>query len=444
MRSLTALLFACAATHLAVAQNCATTYIGATALTDMGASLYNGLQGGLYPGGTNARPEAHTVGGLAAAQQVVPRNAAGLPASDGRIVFLSIGMSNCTQEFQAFMTLASADAAKNPRVQLVDGAQGGQTAAIIANPNANFWTVVDQRLATAGATGAQVQVVWFKEADANPTAAFPVHAQTLQSEFTTILVNLKTRFPNLRIAYLASRIYAGYATTSLNPEPFAYEQGFAVKWTIESQINGSALNHDPAQGPVVAPWIDWGTYNWANGLIPRSDGLTWLCSDFQPDGTHPSTAGRLKVANLLFQFVHSEPTAAAWYLAHPAPAAYGTGKPTSNATLPSLAWAGTPTLSANDFSISVTGGIPSAPGLIVSGTLPARTPFLFASLYVGGTLVREPVRFLDAGGSASWPIPITAAFVGQTRFWQAYLRDAGQADGTGAVVSNALRVVFTP
>ena len=43
----------------------------------------------------------------------------------------------------------------------------------------------------------------------------------------TILNMAKERYPNLRVAYLSSRIYAGYATTPLNPEPYAYESAFS-------------------------------------------------------------------------------------------------------------------------------------------------------------------------------------------------------------------------
>ncbi|MBL8859166.1 MAG: hypothetical protein JNL28_11710 [Planctomycetes bacterium] len=442
-------LFVTALTTLALAlpasaQNCSQTAVGLVPLNDLGTGMHGGFQGGLYPLGSNTRPEAHTVDGLAAAQQVVPRNAAGDPSADGKIVLLSIGMSNTTQEFQALQALATADPLRHPRVQLVDGAQGGQTAATISNPAANFWTVVDQRLANSSASANQVQVVWFKEADANPNQAFPVHAQILQSEFTAIMAILKSRFPNLRQCFLASRIYAGYATGTLNPEPYAYEQGFAVKWTIESQIQGTALNFDPARGPVVAPWIDWGTYNWADGLTARSDGLTWLCSDYQPDGTHPSPAGRTKVANLLLAFLHTEPTAASWYLARPEPFAYGVGKTTSIASVPAIGWSGSPTLLTNDFSISVSNGVPNAPGILFLGTQPARTPFLAAHLYVGGALVRLPVHVLDGAGASSWPVPVSAGLIGRTYCYQGYLRDSGQSDGSGAVLSNALRVVFSP
>jgi hypothetical protein len=301
------------------AQNCSQTSVGLVPINDLGAGTYQGQVGGLYLGGTNVRPERHTIDGLAQAAQILPRDASGNPAANGKIVFLSIGMSNATQEFSRFVQLGNQDPLKSASVVLLDGAQGGQTAAIIQDPNANFWTVVEQRIQSSGVTDAQVQAIWFKEADASPTNGWPAYAQTLRAEFGAVMNVLRTKFPNARQCFVASRIYAGYATSMLNPEPYSYEQGFSVKWLVEDQINGApSLNFDPARGPVVSPWIDWGTYNWADGITPRSDGLTWACSDFQSDGTHPSNQGRDKVAHILLDFVHGEPTAA-WYLAQPAP-----------------------------------------------------------------------------------------------------------------------------
>lgn len=304
----------------AFASDCSQTSKGFTPLNDLGAGNYQGFQGGLYPGGANLPPQMHGIAGFNTAAQVRPLDSVGQLNAEGKYVLVSIGMSNCTQEFSTFIPLANADTGRNPGLVIVDGAQGGQTAAIISNPNANFWTVVDQRLANAGVTPQQVQVAWLKEANARPTAPFPPHADTLRMQFGSICRILKDRYPNIKICYLSSRTYGGYASTNLNPEPYAYESGFAVKWLIEEQIDGdSALNFDSARGPVESPYLAWGPYLWADGLVSRSDGLIWECGDFvTTDGTHPSPSGRAKVANMLLNFFQNDPAAQVWYRRNPA------------------------------------------------------------------------------------------------------------------------------
>ena len=140
---------------------------------------------------------------------------------------------------------------------------------ITAKPNANFWDVVDDRLHHAGVTAGQVEVVWLKQANAQharPSVRFRAATKELRRDITATLNNLSNRFPNLKIAYLSSGIYGGYAVTPLNPEPYAYESGFAVKWSIEAQIVGSAeLNYDGSRGVLRSPWIAWGPYLWADG-----------------------------------------------------------------------------------------------------------------------------------------------------------------------------------
>ncbi|KAA3605099.1 MAG: hypothetical protein DWQ01_21130 [Planctomycetota bacterium] len=299
------------------AQNCQNTSVGFTPLNDLGAGLYQGFPGGLYPGGLNQRPAGHEAAGLVEMQQVVPRDGSGqADALNGRIVLLSIGMSNTRQEFGAFANLADGDGEINDQVILFNGAQGGWTADEIADPQASFWSNIESNLQQAGLTPLQVQAVWFKEAYSNPQGSFPQHAQSLQTDFMTIMNVLRDKYPNLRLCYCASRIYAGYATGNLNPEPYAYESGFSVKWLIEEQLNGNPqLNFDPNLGPVEAPWIAWGPYLWADGLTPRSDGLIWECQDFQADGTHPSADfGAPKVAAQLMAFFKQDSTTAAWFL----------------------------------------------------------------------------------------------------------------------------------
>jgi hypothetical protein len=175
---------------------------------------------------------------------------------------------------------------------------------------------VDARLAQAGLTPQQVQVIWLKEANAGPTLPFPSDAQQLQGQLDAIANVIKDRYPNTRLCFLSSRIYAGYATTALNPEPWSYQSGFSVKWLIADQIAGKpSLNFNPGAGPVESPWLGWAAYLWADGLTPRSDGLIWQCTNFQSDGTHPSASGAEKVGMLLMKFFSRDGASRPWFVA---------------------------------------------------------------------------------------------------------------------------------
>src|SRR5450759_2476025 len=98
---------------------------------------------------------------------------------------------------------------------------GGQTAQAWSSAGCSCWTTLGDRLTSAGVTAAQVSVAWIKEADASPTSGWPTHASALEYELAAILSVAAVRFPNLRLVYLSSRIYGGYAVGSLNPEPYA-------------------------------------------------------------------------------------------------------------------------------------------------------------------------------------------------------------------------------
>ncbi len=289
--------------------------MSATALTDFGTGKYRGAMGGLYPNGLNQRPPLHNVAGIAIAQSIKPLN--GMGAEDvvnGKIVWISIGMSNATQETQAFLSLAQTAPTKNPKLVLIDGAQGGQDINAINNPAASYWSHVLNRLSVAGLGEEQVQVIWFKEAEAGATdTAFVSYPDALKIKYRSVMQLLKTKFPNLKLVYLSSRIYAGYATSGLNPEPFAWFSGWSIKRLIEDQIGGDPELNYSGNNPSSA-FLSWGPYLWANGTIARSDGLTWLASDFQPDGTHPSASGRQKVAQLLLNFFNSDETTKPWFI----------------------------------------------------------------------------------------------------------------------------------
>src|SRR5262249_39031352 len=152
----------------------------------------------------------------------------GKPAPTGKVVLLSVGMSNTSQASQGFQKQLAGFADRAPHLVFVNGAQGGMTAAAIQNPDdkgpgTKYWTTVDERLRQAGVSRAQVQVIWIKQADAGPSAGFPRYAQQLQAELTRIVQLFPGRFPNVKLVYLSSRTYGGYARTPLNPEPYAFE-----------------------------------------------------------------------------------------------------------------------------------------------------------------------------------------------------------------------------
>lgn len=303
-------------------------FTGLVPLSDLGADgKYQGFDGGLYGAGLNTPPEAHLKLALRESAKIKPLDAVGQPAADGKIAMLAIGMSNTTQEFSLFKQLADADPQKNPRLVIVDGAQGGKAAIEWTDgndPKGNrVWEVADLRLAAAGVTPQQVQIIFVKQAMIGPSryGEFPEHAKRLQAGFSDILRIAKLRYPNVRLAYLTGRTYGGYAATMLNPEPYAYESAFSVRWTIEAQISGDAsLNADEARGPVTAPVALWGAYLWADGVKGRKiDELAYARADFANDGTHPSQTGRQKVAKLLLEQFKTDPTARAWFLREPAP-----------------------------------------------------------------------------------------------------------------------------
>ncbi len=245
---------------------------------------------------------------MALGATVQPLDNDGEPSPAGKIVLLSIGISNASREFSQFIRLADADARKNPSLLLIDAARNGADATLIAEREGDYWRHVDRQLQRGEVTAGQVQAVWLKTALAYQSQGFPEKARTLQGELRSILQILGPKFPQLKLIYFSSRTYGGYSEIDLSPEPIAYESAFAVKWLIEECIN--TPNNS-------LPWVSWGPYLWADGMTPRSDGFLWERSDFEADGVHPSGRGMLKVANQLLDFFVSDPSARAWFISQP-------------------------------------------------------------------------------------------------------------------------------
>lgn len=355
-----------------------------TPLTDFQAGeLYLGLYPGkLYSNGTNIAPDDHIADGLTFAANIVPRLPGGQQNdTNGKIVFLSLGFSNNTIEFcggnaffaddpddprptacpapkplqhhsactsadsfcpynqpESFMGQAFTETHSPPhdgKIWPVDGAKANRTLETW-DPTIGGYTeydrVRDEILTPAGLSEAQVQSIWFKSADnmkrdLNISLPDPnADAFTAETRLGNIMRAIRLRYPNARQVFISPRTYGGYASVAhnpLNPEPYAYELGFAIKWLVDAQIQEMRPPHtiDPIAGDLryggtgsspLSTWIDWGPYIWADGHNCPT-GFACLNSDFrgpsnngvQNECTHPSTSGEQKVGKQLLDFINA-------------------------------------------------------------------------------------------------------------------------------------------
>jgi hypothetical protein len=291
-------------------------------ISDLGTGTYLGAEGGLYLNGSNIMPSDHDADGVALAQSIGPVDSNGNPDPNGKFAMLSIGMSIAYDNFQTFMTDVAADPSVNKQLVLVPGAQPRVGAVQWASLIHPAWAdIFDYFLPQSGVTAQQVQIAWVEVVDSQPSGTFPADMAGLQSQMVTIAQNIHTEFPSIKMVFFTSREYGAYSNglgTGTDPEPYAYESGFAVRGMIQDQLNGDAsMNYNAANGPVMAPWVAWGPYTWANGLIPRSDGLQWSCQNYENDGVHTSGVGggTEKVANQLMNFFKTNDATAMWFLA---------------------------------------------------------------------------------------------------------------------------------
>jgi hypothetical protein len=274
---------------------------------------YKGEDGGLYGGGRNEPPKAHQRLALEAVKKITPLDRQGKPSKMGKIVFIALGMSNTYGEFARFKEIADRDPQKSADVLIVNCAIGGAGVSSWARPRSGTWNKVAQRLEDANVSAAQVQAAWIKHAEPGPSPdTSPLqYARKVKEDIARSLAITRSTFPNLQVVYLSSRIYGGYNIAGIrrvNPEPFAYETAFSVRWVIQDQINREK------KGKALRPVLLWGPYLWADGVKPRkSDKLVWQRKDLGQDGVHPSQIGREKVAKLLLEFFKNDAGAKTWF-----------------------------------------------------------------------------------------------------------------------------------
>lgn len=292
-------------------------------MPDLGAGSYLGSEGGLYFNGSNQDSAQHSSDGVSFAQSLVPLDANGNPDPvNGQMVMLGLGISTIEVEMDAFVPMANGDPEKNPSVLVINGAEPHASATDFASMSSLYWdTLINDIIPNAGASPNQVVAVLFEDIDKSPKGTYPKDDVQLQSELESVAQNILSFFPNVKMLFYQPRAYSGFSNgvSTVDPEPYVYEQGFAIRGAIEDQINGlPSLNYNPANGPVMAPWLSWGPYTWANGMIPNSSGLAYSCQDFigSNDGHHPSQKyGAPKIAAQFLNFFKTSPLTVPWFLA---------------------------------------------------------------------------------------------------------------------------------
>lgn len=302
-------------------KDCSHDHLGLIPLTDLGPDYYHGMQGGLYPGGSNERPADHLAACIEKVSLIQPLNTYGDPDPNGRVVMMSIGASNPATEFQRFVNAAVVYEPVNNKLSFVNGCEGGIGIQKMNTLDEVYWTLALGALADSGFSPEQVQVIWIEQENTlNLDTVFPAAPNALVNDFKLLLQVIKTVFPNVQICYLTARAYAGYADPNelelghglLYPRD--YYNGWAIKFLVEKVIN-----HVPGyqtEGPSAdIPLITWGTYHWTDGSTPREDGLFLDCElDVADDGLHLSGQGEYKLGQELFEFFKTDQTASYWFL----------------------------------------------------------------------------------------------------------------------------------
>lgn len=288
-----------------------------TSVSDTAQTAYGTY---LYPNESNAMPDSHRLAGEAIAADIQPLNANGnVDLAGGKIVMVAEGMSNTNDEMtRLIQVFLASNPAVNPQLQFKN----------LSQPGCNLTCWVDKGV---GTIDPQVQIVLMKHSNNVPqlangaprvpnepftTAAskrFPRHAQITQGQLKKRILDLKTQYPNLKLLYLTSRIYGGWSCSPAPEisfrEPVAYEEGFAVKWLVESQVlkTDSTLNFSTPK--AKAPWLAWGPYIWDS---------TWP-QDWYRDDVHPCTTGQLVVAQKWYNFLMQDSSARPWFRDNLAP-----------------------------------------------------------------------------------------------------------------------------
>ncbi len=234
---------------------------------------------------------------------------------DGVIGLVCVGMSNGSQECEAYRTqlAGSFGAEVNPAVRVANCAVGGHAVERWIDPafDGTLWErCIEQVLPAAGIRVDQVRVIHHKAANqftVGPGGApLPLYPhpesdfQVFRENLSSFASRVRDWFPGVVAVYTSSRSYGGFAGSQNRGEPLSYEEGHALNlWLAENP-------------EVDGVWYGWSAYLWAPACdtgVVNGLGICYERSDYVADGVHPSQEGRLKIAEIMHRRWMEEP----WY-----------------------------------------------------------------------------------------------------------------------------------
>ncbi len=258
-------------------------------LTELGPGMYyQGLEGGLYGGGSNQAPLGLLDAALAAAANIVPRNKLGEPSRGGKIGVIAIGQSTTRQWFPYFQGLARQ---LPPPFVFVNASQDGMISQLWANLSAP-WSTADKDVTSYGLSRFQVQVATVDclRGRSWKDGGLQSQIEAYSADLARIVRVAKAHYPNLQLIYVLPFHYAGFANSRrVTREPFSYQEGFGIRQLILRQGGG-------------LPVLLWGPYVWADTANPS----------YFYDGIHFTKAGREQMATLTWRFLQKDLVAARW------------------------------------------------------------------------------------------------------------------------------------
>ena len=363
----------------------------------------------LYPNQINQLPLDHHGKGEIIAATLQPLDGNGsVDVSGGKIVVIAEGMSNTRDEMNAFAELLAARQSEvNTKLEFRNLSEGG----------CDLVCWVENGV---GATDPQVQVALVKHSNNRPQQAdgtpqqpnsyfpdkdskrFPQHALTTKNLLKLRVLDLKKKYPNLKLLFITSRSFGGWSCSPSGNdyrEPVAFEEGFAVKWLLEDQILGTDPDLAFEGNNPQAPWLAWGPYLWDP---------TWTEDLYRSDGTHLCKAGADSVAQLWYTYLATESTAWPWFLRNaPTPVELTTFRASSQGADVLLEWTTASELNDYGFEIERREAAPNAGWQTIafiqgSGTTSAPQTYRYVDANLLPGMYDYRLKQIDFDGSFSY------------------------------------------